>query len=98
MKLSDEDGRVVDLLLDRQTTSPAAGGVFVKSVDVQPQRVQTIQQILSILKELPVEDPSPDLASRTIHHVDAAIAPLDAVNPAATPQPGNRPDDRRPPA
>jgi hypothetical protein len=96
MKLSDEDGRAVDLLLDRQPTSPASSGTFVKSVDVQPQRVQTIQQILSVLKELPAEDPSPDLAIRTVHHVDAAIAALEAVNPAARPPPANRPEDRRP--
>lgn len=98
MKLSDEDGRVVDLLLDRQPTNPATAGGFVKSVNVQPQRVQTIQQILSVLKELPVEDPSPDLAKRTIHRVDAAIAALDAVNPGARPPPGSSPEDSRHPA
>ncbi len=98
MKLNDEDGRVVDLLLDRQTTSPAAAGAFVKSVEVQPQRVKTIQQILSVLKQLPAEDPSPDLASRTIHRVDAAIAALDAVNLAGMPPEANGPDDSRHPA
>jgi hypothetical protein len=98
MKLSDEDGRIVDLLLDKQPTSPAASVTFVQSVDVQPQRVQTIQQILMVLKQLPAEEPSPDLAGRTLRRVDAAIAALNAADPAARPPTAPPPDNQRPSA
>ncbi len=93
MKLSDKDGRAVDLLLDRP--HPSANGAFVKSVDVQPQRVQTIQKILRLLNALPTEEPPPDLASRTLRRVEAAIK---AAQPTTRPPPVIRIEGRRPPA
>jgi len=93
MKLSDKDGRIVDLLLDRPTANP--GGAFVKSVDIQPQRVQTIQRVLRLLDALPTEDPAPDLASRTLRRVEAAIK---AAKPRSRPSPAAPIDDRLPPA
>jgi len=97
MKLSDEDGRIVDLLLDKQITIPANNDTFVQSADVQPQRMQTIQQILTLLKQLPAEEPSPDLGSRTVRKVDAAIAAINATPPGANAQALGR-SDARPPA
>jgi hypothetical protein len=96
MKLSDEDGRAVDLLLDRKTISPIASGDFVESIGIEPQRVQTIQQILTALKQLPAEEPAADLASRTLRRVDAAIAALDAANPNPRPPPNDRAQPRGP--
>ena len=73
-KLQSEDGHAVDLLLDGQAVSLTDSGVFVKSVDVEPQRVQTVKQILSLLKQLPAPEPAADLVGRTIHRINAVAA------------------------
>jgi hypothetical protein len=73
-KLNEEDRAAVDLLLDRHTDGFFArglsdSGVFVKSVEVQPQRVRSVKQILSVLKELPAAEPPTDLAGKTLRRV-----------------------------
>jgi hypothetical protein len=73
-KLQSEDGHAVDLLLDGQAVSLTDSGTFVKSVDVEPQRVQTVKQILSLLKQLPAEDPPSDLVGKTMRRVSAFAA------------------------
>lgn len=70
-KLNREDGNAVDLLLDGQAVNLSDSGVFVKSVDVDPQRVRTVRQIMDLLKEIPAEEPPADLVTRTMHRVDA---------------------------
>jgi hypothetical protein len=95
MKLTDKDGRVVDMLLDRPPANPADNGAFVKSVDVPPERVQTIQKVLSLLNGLPAEDPAPDLASRTLRKVEAASK---TAKTSSRPPPPARLGDRQPPA
>jgi hypothetical protein len=70
-KLQTQDSQAVDLLLDGQAVSLTDSGVFVKSVDVEPQRVQTVKQILNLLKQLPTEDPPTDLVGKTIRRVNA---------------------------
>jgi hypothetical protein len=91
-KLQTEDGQAVDLLLDGQAVSLTDSGVFVKSVDVEPQRVQTVKQILSLLKQLPTEDPPRDLVGKTIRRINA----LAAVESSGILRPTNieHPDDR----
>ena len=73
-KLQTEDSHAVDLLLDGQAVSLTDSGVFVKSVDVEPQRVQTVKQILGLLKQLPAEDPPSDLVGKTIRRINALAA------------------------
>ncbi len=94
MKLSDDDGQIVDLLLDRPNADPASGA-FVKSVDVQPERVQMIKKVLGLLDGLPVEDPPADLISRTLSKVENAI---DAGNSSLRPPPPAQLDDSQTPA
>ena len=94
MKLSDDDGQIVDLLLDRPNADPASGA-FVKSVDVQPERVQMIKKVLGLLDGLPVEDPPADLISRTLSKVENAI---DAGNSSSRPPPPAQLDDSQTPA
>jgi len=95
-KLTRDDGNAVDLLLDGQATNLSDSGVFVKSVDVDPQRVQTVKQILNLLKVMPAEEPSSDLAGRTMHRIDS----LSAADGSAILRPTslNRPTDERPQA
>jgi hypothetical protein len=68
-KLNHEDSQAVDLLLDRQAANLSDSGVFVKFVEVQPQRIKKVKHILNLLNELPVEDPPSDLAGRTVRRV-----------------------------
>jgi hypothetical protein len=95
MKLTDKDGRVVDMLLDRPPANATDTGAFVKSVDVPPERVQVIQKVLSLLNGLPAEDPAPDLASRTLRRVEAASK---TAKTSSLPPPPARLDGRQPPA
>jgi len=73
-KLQSEDGNAVDLILDGQAISLTDSGRFAGVIDVEPQRVQTVKQVFDLLKQLPVEEPAPDLVGRTIRHVDAVAA------------------------
>ena len=95
-KLAREDGNAVDLLLDGQAINLSDSGVFVKSVDVDPQRVQTVKQILDLLKVMPAEDPPADLAGRTLHRIDS----LSATDGSAILRPTSlsRHDEQRPQA
>lgn len=75
-KLNDEDQAAVDLLLDRHTDgfymgNLADSGVFVKSVEVNPERVRSVKQVLNLLKEMPVAEPPADLAGKTLRRVYA---------------------------
>jgi hypothetical protein len=94
MKLNDQDGEIVDLLLDRPATGPSTGGGFVKQLDLQPERVQTIQKILSLLDSMPAEEPPTDLVARTLDRVNSAVD----SGSASRPPPVARQDERRPPA
>jgi hypothetical protein len=93
MKLSDKDGRIVDLLLDRPSVESTGSGAFVKSVDVQPQRVRSIQKVLGALDAYTAADPPTDLESRTLRRIDADIKAGDALS---RPPPYIRVDDRPP--
>jgi hypothetical protein len=94
-KLNLQDSQAVDLLLDRQAANPSDSGVFVKFVDVQPQRVQKVKHILNLLKELPVEDPPSDLAGRTVRRVVDALSSPDGSTILRS-VPGNRPGNQQP--
>jgi hypothetical protein len=94
-KLNHEDGQAVDLLLDRQTASPSDSGVFVKFVDVQPQRIQKVKHILKLLNELPVEDPPSDLAGRTVRRVVDGVSSADGSTILRS-VPPNRPGNQQP--
>jgi hypothetical protein len=97
-KLIEQDRAAVDLLLDRNTEGLYMGGladsgVFVKSVDVQPQRVRSVKHILNLLKELPTSEPPDDLAGKTLRRIYAGGAEASAIlRPAGS----NRPGDQRP--
>ena len=79
MKLSNEDGRAVDLLLDRTAASGAEGnggsGVFVAAADgVGRERVHAAEKVLSLLKWMPAQEPPADLLARTMDRVDRHFA------------------------
>src|SRR5580704_7331534 len=73
-KLNRQDGDAVDLLLDEQVISLSDSGIFVKSVNVEHHRVKSAKQILDLLKQLPQEEPSADLAGRTLNRINSLSA------------------------
>jgi hypothetical protein len=83
-KLGDQDRHAVDLLLDRPESSDAVPGAFLSPGPVEPQRMQSVEKILSLLQELPRIEPPADLARRTIRRIEQAGA-------AATPPPQQAP-------
>jgi hypothetical protein len=88
-KLNRQDEDAIDLLLDEQVINLSDSGIFVKSVNVEHHRVKTAKQILDLLKQLPQEEPSADLAGRTLHRIDA----LSAADGSAILRPAS-PDER----
>lgn len=95
-KLTREDRCALDLLLDGEVSNLSDSGVFVKSVDVEPQRVQTVKQVLSLLNQLPAADPPRDLMGRTLHKIDR-LAREDGSS-ILRPTSVQRPSDERPQA
>jgi hypothetical protein len=73
-KLNPQDQDAVDLLLDEQVISLSDSGIFVKSVNVEHHRVKSAKQILDLLKQLPEEEPSADLAGRTLNKINSLSA------------------------
>jgi hypothetical protein len=74
-KISDEDGRAVDLILDQQSTGrrvPDASARFAEPA--LHGRIQAAQQLLSLLDDLPTAEPPLDLMSKTWRRICAAEA------------------------
>jgi hypothetical protein len=87
-KLGDKDRHAVDLLLDR-AREPHEPGPLLKPGPIEPQRMQSIEKILSLLDQMPRIQPPADLARRTIRRIEQAGA-------AATPPPVQQPTPQRP--
>lgn len=72
--LGQEDRRAVDLLLDRTATAASANGaahpVFAMADTTTGNRVMRAQRLLSLLDQLPGEEPPADLIKRTLQFVE----------------------------
>jgi hypothetical protein len=88
-KLGDKDRHAVDLFLDRPEPPEPNSGAFLKPGPIEPQRMQSVEKILSLLQQLPRIEPPADLARRTIRRIEQAGA-------AATPPPVQQPNPQRP--
>lgn len=73
-RLDNEDRQAVDLVLDRPDGGEAEA--FGNSAAVSPQRVQSVEKILSLLQQMPAQDPPADLVAKTLKRVDQALAAL----------------------
>src|SRR5262245_31258056 len=96
VRLDDEDRRAVDLLLERASETgdlppveqlfraPVAGGF--------ERRLDAAEAILSLIGNMPAEEPPADLVTRTLEHIRLADAhePMDAV-PSKPVFPSQRP-------
>ena len=80
-KLSHEDSRAIDLLLDRVATAKsgnghravAAGSLNVRSAKgLNKNRLNAAERVLNVLDRLPVVEPSSDLVERTMQRIEEA--------------------------
>jgi len=70
-KLSDEDRRAVDLLLDHGVTS---GGITRVASAVPQRRLAAAERVLKLIGQMPADEPSIDLVATTMDRVDRATA------------------------
>src|SRR4051812_41398536 len=76
-KISHEDSRAIDLLLDRaangrgETVESVAGSVHVKSSKANIRsRLVAAERVLKLLDNLPAVEPPADLVQRTLARVE----------------------------
>ena len=69
MTLHADDGRALDLLLDRGPAAAADGPRFVPAGAGQ-DRVRSAEKVLSLLRWLPDTDPPHDLVFRTLSLIE----------------------------
>lgn len=98
MKLTDEDARAVDFILDADPVPATSAGVQMaraataQVTDELRSRVEAVRKLLSALDHLPTEEPPADLVSRTLSLIQKS------VGASAMPPPSLRPDAEAPPA
>jgi hypothetical protein len=70
-KLNDDDGRAVDMLLDSSASSNGNGGHGFKAAPAPfRQRLETVESILNLLKEMPQTEPPKNLVAKTLQAVE----------------------------
>jgi hypothetical protein len=104
-RLSDEDSRAVDLLLDSSEAGNGngngnghgAGNAFQAATSTNfTQRLERAEQLLDVIGQMPAAEPPVNLVARTLQavesgHLGRTSAPTVTARPAS-PQPrGNRP-------
>jgi hypothetical protein len=94
VQLSDQDRRVVDLLMDRASGAGngnghngdgrAAGMAFSPVGGAFASRIQAVEGMLQLLDHVPVSEPPADLVARTMRRIEEAAQALPGVRPGAT--------------
>jgi len=96
-RLSDDDGRAVDMLLDRATSSNNGnnhngGGGLNAEPAIMRDRLESVESILSLLNEMPQDEPPANLVAKTLRAVEARrVKRRSKIAPAAGDQPHDRP-------
>ena len=94
-KLNNDDGRMVDMLLNRGATTDALPLTQVFSSprpETFEMRLESVEKILSLLDMMPVSDPPMDLVKRTFDRIDEASITGDGIARQARPSaPTQRP-------
>jgi hypothetical protein len=93
VKLSNEDHRAIDLLLERGAAASASvtgagipgdgmsSGYTSHAAPVDPNSLRAVQQVFDLLNLLPPEEPPADLLQRTLDRVDRAIGGVNQPAP-----------------
>ena len=96
-KLSDDDGRAVDMLLDSSGSSNGNGGSgFTAPPTPFRQRLDSVESILNLLKEMPNSDPPKNLVAKTLQNIERRRGRRGAAK--FTPANPDQPNHRRPTA
>ena len=69
-KLNESDRAAVDLVLDRFASVGREDGVIPMTGTPVEAHVQSVEQILSVLEQMPAPEPSEDLVSRTLRRIE----------------------------
>jgi hypothetical protein len=70
-KLNEQDRAAVDLVLDRFAAVGRDNGMIsTLSQGAPEERVQSVEQILSVLSQMPAPEPEEDLVTRTLRRID----------------------------
>jgi len=84
-KLTADDGRMVDMLLNGESdggANPPLSQVFSNpQPDIFEQRLDAVEKVLSLLDYMPASDPPANLISRTLDRIDEAGAHSQRVVP-----------------
>jgi len=94
VKLSNEDHRAIDLLLERGAAASASvtgagmssgdgmsSGYLSHAAPVNPNSLRAVQQVFDLLNLLPPEEPPADLVQRTLDRVDRAVGGVNEPSP-----------------
>jgi len=93
-KLSDDDGRAVDMLLDSSASSNGNGGqAFGAAPAPFRARLEAVESILNVLKEMPRTDPPKNLVAKTLQRIERKRGRRARNLPTAQ---GDQTQDRRP--
>ena len=70
-KLSDDDGRAVDMFLDSAASSNGNGnGAFRAAPARIRERLDTVESILNLLKQMPSTEPPRNLVAKTMATIE----------------------------
>ena len=69
-KLSDDDRRAVDLLLDHGTTN--GNGMTRVAAHVSQKRLAAAEKMLKLIGQMPAEEPPANLVEKTLRRIDRA--------------------------
>ena len=96
-KLNDEDGRAVDMLLDSSASSNGNGGNGFSAAPAPfRERLQSVESILNLLKEMPNTEPPKNLVAKTLQSIERKRPRRGAAKFA--PNNGDQAQHRRPTA
>lgn len=74
-KLSAADQRAVDLLLEQLNRSSAARGFATLTDPADPDRLEAVRKLLSLLDNFEIDEPPADLVAQTLARVTGAPRP-----------------------
>ena len=80
-KLNDDDGRMVDMLLNGGgTEGPPLIQVFSNpQPEMFEMRLESVEKVLSLLDMMPASDPPADLVSRTLDRIEESNITGDGI-------------------
>src|SRR5690242_13091129 len=92
-KLSDDDRRAVDLILNRTAEVQEGKAVFAAPSQLPSQeRLQAVEQVFALLENWVAEEPPADLAARTLQRIREVSAQSRGELPATLrPEPPSAP-------